>query len=147
VAAPHKSSELWTNEQEVYKTRRSSGAKQLEANVITCFIRYFVNPGKLAEFEAYARIWVPLIQKYGGSHHGYFMPVDTPQSAAFSFAGIGEEGPKNVAIAMFSFPTIEDYDSYRERVKNDPDCVRATAIRDDSQCFTKYERRFVSRIS
>ena len=114
--------------------------------MITCFIRYFINPGKLAEFETYARIWVPLIEKYGGTHHGYFMPVETPSSAAFSFSGVGEEGPDNVAIAMFSFPTLEDYDSYRERVANDPECLRATVIRNESQCFTKYERRFVRQV-
>jgi len=34
--------------------------------MITCFIRYFVNSKKLSEFEQYARIWVPLIEKYGG---------------------------------------------------------------------------------
>jgi len=114
--------------------------------VITCFIRYFINPDKLTEFETYARIWVPLIEKYGGTHHGYFMPVETPSSAAFSFPGVGEEGPDNVAIAMFSFPTIEDYDSYRERVANDPECLRATEIRNDSQCFTRYERKFVREV-
>ena len=114
--------------------------------MITCFIRYFINPDKLAEFETYARIWVPLIEKYGGKHLGYFLPIDTPPSAAFSFPGVGEEGPDNVAIAMFSFPTIEAYDSYRERVKNDPECLRATTIRDESQCFTRYERRFVKQV-
>jgi hypothetical protein len=115
--------------------------------MITCFIRYYINPDRLPEFEEYAMIWVPLIEKYGGTHHGYYLPVDTPPSAAFSFPGVGEEGPENVAVAMFSFPSIEEYDSYRERVKNDPECVRATAIRDESQCFTKYERRFVRRIA
>jgi len=114
--------------------------------MITCFIRYFVTPGKLVEFEQYARIWVPLIEKYGGTHHGYFLPVETPPSAIFSFAGIGEEGPDNVATAMFSFPTLADYDSYRRRVSADPECVRATKIQEESKCFWKYERRFVRRV-
>jgi len=114
--------------------------------MITCFIRYFVNSKKLSEFEQYARIWVPLIEKYGGTHHGYYLPVETPASAAFSFPGIGEEGPGNVAIAIFSFPNIEDYDSYRKRVADDPECLRATKIREESNCFYKYERRFVRRV-
>ena len=81
--------------------------------MITCFLRYVIDPDKLADFEQYARTWMNLIERFGGTHHGYFVPEETPASAAFSFPGIGEEGPKNVAIALFTFPTIEAYDAYR----------------------------------
>jgi hypothetical protein len=42
--------------------------------VITCYLRYFVDPDKWTEFEHYARAWMRLVEKYGGTHHGYFVP-------------------------------------------------------------------------
>ena len=79
----------------------------MEMTAVTCFIRYTVDRGKWAEFELYARVWMRLIEKYGGTHHGYFVPDDEPPSASFSFPGIGETGPDNIAIALFSFPTVD----------------------------------------
>jgi hypothetical protein len=35
--------------------------------VITCYLRYFIAPGKLKEFEEYGRRWTALIEKYGAS--------------------------------------------------------------------------------
>ena len=42
--------------------------------MITCYLRYVVDPFKLKEFEAYGKMWIPLVEKFGGKHHGYFMP-------------------------------------------------------------------------
>jgi len=111
--------------------------------VITCFIRYTVEMDKLAEFELYARVWMRLIEKYGGRHHGYFVPGEAPPSAPFSFPGLGEDGPDNVAVAMFSFPNVEAYEKYRREVSSDPECIAITKVRDETQCFTKYERTFM----
>jgi NIPSNAP len=111
--------------------------------VITCFIRYTVNPEKLADFEHYARTWMLLIEKYGGTHHGYFVPGDAPPSTHFSFPGIGEAGPGNVAVALFSFPSVESYENYRHDVKLDPECAVITRHHEQTRCFTKYERTFM----
>ena len=111
--------------------------------MITCFLRYVIDPDKLAEFEQYARTWIGLIERFGGTHHGYFVPVETPASATFSFPGIGEEGPKNVAIALFTFRRIEAYDAYREKVAQEPECHAATARYEATRSFTKYERTFI----
>ncbi|MGQ0763137.1 MAG: NIPSNAP family protein [Acidobacteriota bacterium] len=111
--------------------------------MVTCFIRYTINQNKWIEFENYARVWMRLIEKYGGTHHGYFVPGDGPPSAAFSFPGIGEEGPDNIAIALFSFPTIDSYESYRRDMPNDPECVEVTMHYERTKPFTKYERTFM----
>ena len=111
--------------------------------MITCFLRYTIDPDKLAAFEHYARVWMRLIEKYGGTHHGYFVPGDSPPSAAFSFPGVGEEGPENIAVALFSFPTVEAYETYRREVANDPECLAATSHYEQTKCFTKYERTFM----
>lgn len=111
--------------------------------MITCYIRYTIDPNKLAAFEHYASVWMRLIEKYGGTHHGYFVPGNPPPAAAFSFPGIGEAGPANIGIALFSFPTVEAYDKYRREVPADPECIAVTSHYDQTKCFTKYERTFV----
>ncbi len=114
--------------------------------MITCFLRYFIDPNKSADFEQYARTWMRLIEKYGGTHHGYFFREETPASATFSFPGIGEEGPRNVAVAMFSFPNLAAYETYRTEVATDPECRAATAHHEATQFFTRYERTFMRSI-
>jgi len=95
--------------------------------VITCYLRYIIDPLKLKEFEHYGRIWIPLVQKFGGKHHGYFLP---------------SEGANNVALAMFSFPSLTTYEDYREKSLQDPDCLAAFQYGEDSRCIISYERSF-----
>lgn len=115
--------------------------------MITCFIRYTVEMDKLAAFEHYGRVWMRLIEKYGGTHHGYFVPGGAPPAAPFSFPGVGEDGPHNIAVALFSFPSIDAYEKYRREVKNDPECIAITKVRDETECFTKYERTFMRAVT
>ena len=114
--------------------------------MITCFLRYTIEPEKSADFEHYAQVWMRLIEKYGGTHHGYFMPDEAPPSAAFSFPAIGEVGPDNVAVALFSFPNVDAYDRYRREVKSDPECQAVTAHYQRTKCFTSYERTFMKPV-
>jgi hypothetical protein len=101
---------------------------------------------ELTEFEHYGRVWMRLIEKYGGTHHGYFVPGDAPPFAPFSFPGVGEDGPDNIAVALFSFPSVEAYEKYRREVSSDPECIAITKVRDQTQCFTKYERTFMRAV-
>ena len=113
--------------------------------MFTCVIRYRVEPGKLAEFREYAQAWIRLIRKYGGTHHGYFVPGsgnDIPDPV-FSFPGLGTAAPADVAFALFSFPHVEAYDQYRARVADDDACKAATTRFNETQCFSGYERSFL----
>jgi hypothetical protein len=104
---------------------------------------------KLQEFETYAKLWVHLINKLGGTHLGYFLPSDDEKArnhGRFSFPGIGTEGPTNVAIAIFSFPDWNAYVLYRSEAGKHEECRQATKIVEDSQCFTKYERNFMTQV-
>lgn len=114
--------------------------------LITCFIRYVVDESKLTDFEQYARTWMRLIEQFGGTHHGYFVADETPPSSAFSFPGIGTEGASNVAIALFSFPSPEAYETYRKKVAFDPECHEATAHYEATKFFTSYERTFMRAV-
>jgi hypothetical protein len=51
--------------------------------VITCHVRYEVKLGKLADFEAYGAMWLDLIPRFGGVHHGYFLPSQGASDVAF----------------------------------------------------------------
>lgn len=92
--------------------------------MITCYLRYFIDPEKVAAFEHYARVWMRLIEKYGGTHHGYFLPDETPPQATFSFPGVGEAGPANIAVALFSFPNLEAYENTAGKLRKIPNAER-----------------------
>ena len=114
--------------------------------MFTCVIRYEVNLEKVDEFRAYARSWIALIEKYGGSHHGYFVPepeADDMPEATFSFPGLGRNAPEEVGYALFSFPDIESYEAYRRNVSTDPACIAATNRFNAKPAFRSYERAFL----
>ncbi len=76
---------------------------------VTCQIRYTIDLNKLSAFETYARTWISLIERYGGIHHGYFIPRAAPNGVGLSFPELGSAGPADVAVAMFTFPDEESY--------------------------------------
>jgi len=96
--------------------------------MVTCHLRYIIDPYKVAEFEEYGRMWISLVNKLGGVHHGYFLP---------------HEGANNVAYALFSFPSLTEYESYREKIKTDEECKVAFEIAEKSHCIMSYERSFL----
>jgi hypothetical protein len=95
--------------------------------MVTCYLRYEVPLGKLADFEAYGKMWLELVPKFGGIHHGYFLP---------------SEGESDVALAMFSFPSLADYEQYRKDSAADPEVAKAIDFATKTQCFKRYERSF-----
>jgi hypothetical protein len=95
--------------------------------MVTCFLRYVIDPAKIAEFEHYGKRWIPLVNRFGGVHHGYFMP---------------SEGANNIALALFSFPSLAAYETYRESSVHDPECQAAFAYARETQCIVSYERSF-----
>lgn len=113
---------------------------------VTCQIRYTLDLAKLDAFETYARAWIPLIERYGGIHHGYFIPRKNPDEVGPSFPGLGYDGPTDVAVAMFTFPDDESYRLYRKRVAADPECISAAALVRETGCFTRYERLFLQPV-
>lgn len=96
--------------------------------MITCVVHYTIDPGELAAFERFARRWIELVNQHGGTHHGYFLPA---------------EGASDAALALFSFPSLADYERYRARFGHDPDFIEADRIRDESGCVLRYDRTFM----
>ncbi len=96
--------------------------------MVTCYLRYVIDPYKLADFEAYGRLWIPLVNRMGGTHHGYFLP---------------HEGPNNIAVALFSFPSLAAYEEYRARIPTDDECQAALALAERTRCIFSFERSFM----
>jgi hypothetical protein len=117
-----------------------------KTRAVTCEIRYKLELSKLSEFETYARAWTLLIERYGGIHHGYFLPREAPEGVGISFPQVGRDGPPDVAIALFTFPDEQGYLRYRELVASDPDCRSAEALFRNTGCFISYERLFLEAL-
>lgn len=96
--------------------------------MITCVVTYTIDPDRIEPFEAFARAWMDLVARHGGIHHGYFLP---------------SEGASDEALALFSFPSLADYEVYRTRFGVDPEFIAADRIRDESGCVLRYERTFM----
>jgi len=96
--------------------------------MITCYLRYVIDPYKLPEFEKYSRMIMPLAAKYGGTHHGTVLP---------------HEGPNNIAVQLFSFPSLAEYERYRTAVKQDDVALAAWRFAEDTRCVVSFERSFM----
>lgn len=96
--------------------------------MITCVVEYVIDAAKIEPFERFARCWMELVERHGGTHHGYFLPA---------------EGASDQALALFSFGSLAEYERYRERFGVDPDFIAADRIRDDSGCVLRHERTFM----
>jgi NIPSNAP len=73
--------------------------------MITCFIRYEIDPYKVDAFEDYARNWGQAIPRCGADLIGYFAP---------------HEGSATVAYGVYNIENLAAYEAYRARLKNDP---------------------------
>jgi len=95
--------------------------------VITCTLTYRIDPYQVDAFETYAKVWIHLVNRMGGQHHGYFLP---------------HEGANDVAWCMFSFPSLSAYEAYRTKMADDPECQAAYAHAEKTRCIRSFERSF-----
>jgi len=73
--------------------------------MITCFIRYHIDPTKKQQFEQYARNWGEAIPRCGADLIGYYAP---------------HEGSSTLAYGVYSIDSLAAYEAYRARLTNDP---------------------------
>lgn len=99
--------------------------------MVTCYLKYTIDPNKVEEFKNYGRMWIPLVNEMGGNHHGYFIP---------------HEGANNIGYALFSFPSLAEYESYRNKIPNDKRCISALEYAKETNCIYSFERSFVKPI-
>ena len=96
---------------------------------VTVHLRYEIDSDKLDEFAHYGREWIRLVNKLGGTHHGYFLP---------------SEGDSDEAFALFTFPSLAEYEAYRTASFADPECLAMFDYARETGCIRRYERRVLT---
>lgn len=99
--------------------------------MITCFLKYVIDPYQLSDFEEYGRRWINLVNKMGGMHHGYLLPF---------------EGANNIAYASFSFHSLAEYESYRNNIETNQECQSVLNFALERKFIISYERSFMKPI-
>lgn len=95
---------------------------------ITCFIRYQIDPFQRDEFKKYAENWGRIIPRCGGHLVGYFLP---------------DEGTNDVAWGLIAFDSLASYESYRTRLKSDPEALQNFSLAYSKRLILREERNFV----
>jgi uncharacterized protein (DUF1330 family) len=95
---------------------------------ITCFIRYEIDPFQRESFKEYAAKWADIIPRCGGNLMGYFLPY---------------EGTNNVAWGLIAFESLASYETYRRRLKSDPESLENFAMAQTKRLILREERTFV----
>ncbi|MCY4333064.1 MAG: NIPSNAP family protein [Litoreibacter sp.] len=73
--------------------------------MLTCIIRYQIDPTKKPQFEQYARTWGQAIPRCGAELIGYYAP---------------HEGSTTLAYGIYNIPSLAAYETYRGRLAIDP---------------------------
>src|SRR5919109_552138 len=73
--------------------------------MVTCIIRYHIDPAKTAAFEQYARNWGQAIPRCGADLIGYYAP---------------HEGSSTTAYGVYNIDSLAAYEAYRARLREDP---------------------------
>ena len=96
--------------------------------MITCFIRYQIDPFQRDEFKRYAENWGRIIPRCGGHLVGYFLP---------------HEGTNDVAWGLIAFASLAAYETYRARLRSDPEARQNFAMAQSKRLILREERSFV----
>jgi NIPSNAP len=96
--------------------------------MITCFIRYQVDPFQRDAFKKYAENWGRIIPRCGGHLVGYFLP---------------HEGTNDVAWGLIAFDSLASYEAYRTRLKSDAEGRENFAMAQSMRFILREERNFV----
>ena len=64
------------------------------------------------------------------------------RASRYSYS-LPHEGANNIAIALFSFPSLAAYEDYRTRMSDNPECREAYAFKERTRCILSFERSFM----
>ena len=100
--------------------------------MITCFIRYHIDPTQRSNFETYARNWGRAIPRCGADLIGYFAP---------------HEGSATLAYGVYSLPSLAEYEAYRARLAEDPLGRENYAFAQEKKFILREDRTFLKLAS
>jgi hypothetical protein len=99
---------------------------------VTCFIRYEIDPFQREAFRAYAQAWARIIPRLGGHLVGYWLP---------------HEGSNVEAWGLIAFDSLASYESYRQRLRRDPEAQANFAFAQRERFIAREERRFCETVA
>ena len=100
--------------------------------MITCFIRYEIDPFKRDAFAEYARNWGHAIPRCGADLIGYYAP---------------HEGSATTAYGVYNIESLAAYEAYRARLKADETGRQNYAFAARERFILKEDRLFLQLVS
>jgi hypothetical protein len=100
--------------------------------MLTCVIRYHIDPTKRAEFAQYARNWGQAIPRCGADLVGYYGP---------------HEGSSTLAYGIYNIPSLAEYEAYRARLAADPLGRENYEFAQKERFLLREDRVFLARVS
>ncbi|WP_159977111.1 NIPSNAP family protein [Roseobacter cerasinus] len=100
--------------------------------MLTCIIKYHIDPTKREQFDQYARTWGQAIPRCGADLIGYFSP---------------HEGSSTLAYGIYNTPSLSAYESYRARLAADPLGQENYAFAQKEKFLLREDRTFLTLAS
>ena len=100
--------------------------------MLTCIIRYQIDPTKHAQFAQYARKWGQAIPRCGADLVGYYAP---------------HEGSSTQAYGIYNVPNLAEYEAYMERLRNDALGRENYAFAQSKKFILREDRAFLKLVS
>ncbi|MEE9388870.1 MAG: NIPSNAP family protein [Paracoccaceae bacterium] len=100
--------------------------------MLTCIIRYQIDPTKKQQFRQYARNWGQAIPRCGADLVGYYAP---------------HEGSSTLAYGIYNIPNLAQYEAYRARLADDPLGRENYAFAQAEKFILREDRTFLKRAS
>lgn len=100
--------------------------------MLTCVIRYHIDPTKKAAFGAYARNWGQAIPRCGADLIGYYAP---------------HEGSSTLAYGIYNVASLAEYEAYRARLAADPLGRENSEFAQNEKFLLREDRTFLNCVS
>jgi hypothetical protein len=96
--------------------------------MLTCVIKYHIDPTKKDQFTQYAQNWGQAIPRCGAGLIGYFAP---------------HEGSSTLAYGIYNIPNLGEYEAYRARLAADPIGRENYAFAQSEKFIIREDRTFL----
>ncbi len=100
--------------------------------MLTCIIRYHIDPTKKEQFACYARNWGEAIPRCGADLVGYYAP---------------HEGSATLAYGIYNIESLAAYEAYRQRLAADPLGRENYAFAHAEKFLMREDRTFLKCVS
>jgi len=100
--------------------------------MLTCIIKYQIDPTKTAAFAQYARNWGRAIPECGADLIGYYAP---------------HEGSTTLAYGIYNIPSLAGYETYRAKLAAHPVGQENYAFAQREKFLLREDRTFLRCVS